>query len=152
VFSIFYTNFGVALIDDHCKLSVQITQSDFSATMEINSPLVQEHSPEEQSTTIDPPSTLFVSKEAEYPLALEVGENSDLASNYDLCMVFEVEKGTTQLPQHGLNFCRKMIDNGLDIYLFYGIQKLHIFVLIRANFDVSCLLNALSLIFVLRLY
>lgn len=105
--------------------------------MQIHSPLVNEHVPELQSSSIDAPSTLYVTKEkAEFPLILELDEDSDRASEYDLCMVFDVMKGTTDLPQHAINFCRKMIDNGLDIFLFYGIQKLHVFVLIRANFDV----------------
>ena len=108
--------------------------------MEINSPLVQVNEPvaDDMSAAIEPPSTLFVTDpNAKFPLILELDENSDKASEYDLCMVFNVEKGTTNLPQHALNFCRKMIDNGLDIFLFYGIQKLHVFVLIRADFDVS---------------
>jgi hypothetical protein len=105
--------------------------------MDIQSPLVKDFVQEEQASTIDPPSTLYVSNDkAEFPLILELDEDSDRASEYDMCMVFDVEKGTTELPQHALNFCRKMIDNGLDIFLFYGIQKKHIFVLIRANFDV----------------
>ena len=107
-------------------------------TMEIHSPLVKEHSEEDQARTLDPPRTLYVSDDkARFPLIEELDENSDRASEYDLCMVFKVEEGTTQLPQHAVNFCRKMIDNGLDIFLFYGIQKLQVFVLIRASFDVS---------------
>jgi len=103
--------------------------------MEINSPLVNDQS-DDLSTSIEPPPSLYVSDpNAQFPLILECDDKSDKADEYDLCMVFDVEKGTTNLPQHAINFCRKMVDNGLDIYLFYGIQKLHVFVLIRANFD-----------------
>jgi hypothetical protein len=107
--------------------------------MEIHSPLVNETTElGDQASMIDPPSNLYVPDDkAVFPLTLELDENSDKASEYDLCMVFDVEKGTTELPQHARNFCAKMMNNGLDIFLFYGIQKKHIFVLIRASFDVS---------------
>jgi hypothetical protein len=110
--------------------------------MEINSPLVKESQDEDLASTVAPPANLYTTNpDSKFPLIEELDENSDKAAEYDLCMVFDVEKGTTNLPQHALNFCSKMVDNGLDIFLFYGIQKKHVFVLIRANFDVSVLSN-----------
>ena len=107
----------------------------------MNSSLIRDQDGLDHAGSLDPPDTLYINdSNAVYPSALEEDGKGDVASDYDLCMVFDVEEGTTQLPQHAINFCRKMIDNGLDIFLFYGIQKLHVFVLIRASFEVSCFL------------
>ncbi len=106
----------------------------------MKNPLIASSIVDDEKPLVPPPSNLYVTDStAKFPLILELDSESDKAAEYDLCMVFNVEKGTSQLPQHALNFCRKMIDNGLDIFLFYGIEKKQIFVLIRASFDVSSL-------------
>jgi hypothetical protein len=58
------------------------------------------------------------------------------STDYDYCLVFKVHsKKKLGLSKIAARYCKKMIANGLELFLFYGDNNSHIFILIRSNVE-----------------
>lgn len=75
-----------------------------------------------------------VSKES-FPKLLQPDQNLDKASEYDYCMVFQVDDNTGGMSRYTYRVVRKMRQHGLDLFLFYSRRKTHIFVMIRLSLE-----------------
>ena len=59
----------------------------------------------------------------------------DKASEYDYCMVFEVDPTTGGLTREAYRVLRKMRGHGLDLFIFFSLRKSHLFVMIRLSLE-----------------
>ncbi len=97
-----------------------------SNNFELNTPLLEE--PDNRS------DRLF-SKES-FPKLLEHEPGHlDKASEYDYCMVFEVDEDTKGLTKYAYRILKKMKSHGLDTFLFFSLRRTHIFVMIRLSLE-----------------
>lgn len=62
-------------------------------------------------------------------------ENLDKASEYDYCMVFEVDRNTGGMSRYAYRVLRKMRQHGLDLFVFYSLRKTHLLVMIRLSLE-----------------
>jgi hypothetical protein len=71
-----------------------------------------------------------------FPKLIEADQaNLDKASEYDYCMVFQVDENTGGMSRYTYRVIRKMRQHGLDLFLFYSRRKSHIFVMIRLSLE-----------------
>jgi hypothetical protein len=59
----------------------------------------------------------------------------DKASEYDYCMVFQVDPNTGGMTRYTYRVLRKMRLHGLDLFIFYSLRKTHLMVMIRLSLE-----------------
>jgi hypothetical protein len=59
----------------------------------------------------------------------------DKASEYDYCMVFQVDPTTGGMTRFTYRVLRKMRLHGLDLFIFYSLRKTHLMVMIRLSLE-----------------
>lgn len=102
--------------------------------VQLKKPLLEEVNPNDVLVQERNPSRILSNES--FPKLLEHDEqNLDKASEYDCCMVFQVDANTGGMSRYTYRVLRKMRQHGLDLFVFYSIRKTHLLVMIRLSLE-----------------